>query len=139
MKTKIFNRLQIGMITATVFCILGVGLFGVLHASSLATSPAKRLENRLRFGKGANSVTRRYAACRNKARKISRRRTRLAKLAQIEEANGAAELFFPSGIFLDSAENLYIADSGNHRILRVDAISESVSTVAGDGFEDEFG
>ncbi len=40
---------------------------------------------------------------------------------------------YPSGIALDASENLYIADLGNHRIRRVDAVSGIVTTVAGTG------
>jgi sugar lactone lactonase YvrE len=49
------------------------------------------------------------------------------------QANLAA-LFRPTGVFFDSANNLYIADSGNHRIRRVDALSNSITTVVGNGF-----
>ena len=39
----------------------------------------------------------------------------------------------PTGIALDAQGNLYIADRGNHRIRRVDAVSKQISTIAGDG------
>ena len=44
----------------------------------------------------------------------------------------AAQLDFPLGVAVDSAGNLYIADSLNHRIRRVDP-SGTISTVAGTG------
>ena len=44
----------------------------------------------------------------------------------------SAQLRFPSNVALDSAGNLYIADSINHRIRRVDA-SGNISTIAGTG------
>ena len=44
----------------------------------------------------------------------------------------AAQLDSPSGVALDGAGNLYIADSGNDRIRKVDAAGV-ISTVAGDG------
>src|SRR5262249_21380063 len=44
-----------------------------------------------------------------------------------------AKLKSPSGIALDSAGNLYIADSGNHRIRKVDAATGIITTVAGNG------
>jgi len=50
--------------------------------------------------------------------------------------NGAAtnaELKFPTGIGVDSSGDLYIADTNNERIRRVDATSHNITTVAGNG------
>ena len=47
-------------------------------------------------------------------------------------AAASARLNGPTGLALDSADNLYIADTNNHRIRRVD-ISGTISTVAGSG------
>ena len=44
----------------------------------------------------------------------------------------AAQLDLPNGVALDGLGNLYIADTGNHRIRKVDAAGV-ISTVAGDG------
>ena len=44
----------------------------------------------------------------------------------------AAQLYLPTGVALDGAGNLYIADSWNHRIRKVDAAGV-ISTVAGYG------
>ena len=44
-----------------------------------------------------------------------------------------AELDAPQGVTLDSGGNLYIADTYNQRIRRVNAISGIITTVAGDG------
>ncbi len=46
----------------------------------------------------------------------------------------AARLYDPHGVALDAAGNLYIADTDNHRIRKVDAAGV-ISTVAGDGTE----
>ncbi len=43
----------------------------------------------------------------------------------------AAEITGPSGLALDGAGNLYIADTGNHAIRRVDAVTGLITTVAG--------
>jgi len=43
----------------------------------------------------------------------------------------SAELNAPKAVALDAAGNLYIADSNNHAIRRVDAISGTITTVAG--------
>lgn len=46
---------------------------------------------------------------------------------------GVAKFYFPHGIAVDEAGNLYIADAGNHRVRKVDAQTGEVSTVAGTG------
>ncbi len=48
-----------------------------------------------------------------------------ASLAQVVELNR------PQGVTVDSAGNLYIADTGNQRILRMDAATGLIATVAG--------
>lgn len=45
----------------------------------------------------------------------------------------AATLNTPNGIALDGVGNLYLADTGNHVIRRVDAATGIISTVAGNG------
>lgn len=50
-----------------------------------------------------------------------------------------AQLSHPRGLFLDRENHLYISDSGNHRIRKVDAVSGIITTVVGDGFKDENG
>ena len=45
----------------------------------------------------------------------------------------SSSIFLPFGIAVDPAGNLFIADSSNNRIRRVDAASQLMSTVAGDG------
>ena len=44
-----------------------------------------------------------------------------------------AALDLPRGLTIDSAGNLYLADTANHRIRRIDAITGIITTVAGDG------
>jgi sugar lactone lactonase YvrE len=39
----------------------------------------------------------------------------------------------PMGLKVDAQGNLYIADSGNHRIRKVDAVTKQITTVAGNG------
>jgi sugar lactone lactonase YvrE len=46
----------------------------------------------------------------------------------------AGQLWFPQGVSIDSAGNLYIADSGNNRIRKVTTAAK-ISTVAGEGGE----
>ncbi|MEO8735533.1 MAG: NHL repeat-containing protein [Edaphobacter sp.] len=47
----------------------------------------------------------------------------------------AATLALPHGLSIDSAGNIYIADTANHRIRRIDAITGSITTIAGNGFQ----
>lgn len=47
-----------------------------------------------------------------------------------------AGLRFPSGLAQDAAGNLYVADSGNKRVRRIDAQSGVITTVAGNGVSD---
>jgi sugar lactone lactonase YvrE len=44
-----------------------------------------------------------------------------------------AEINYAITVIVDKADNLYIADSGNNRIRRVDAKTQFITTVAGDG------
>ncbi len=44
-----------------------------------------------------------------------------------------APLDSPNGVALDGSGNLYIADTGNSRIRRVDAATGTISTIAGTG------
>jgi sugar lactone lactonase YvrE len=45
----------------------------------------------------------------------------------------AAVITSPAGVAVDSSGNLYIADAGNHRIRKVDAVTGVITTVAGTG------
>ncbi len=44
-----------------------------------------------------------------------------------------AQLKTPRGVAVDAAGNLYIADTGNHRVRAVDAATQTIDTIAGDG------
>jgi hypothetical protein len=45
----------------------------------------------------------------------------------------AASLAAPAGVAVDAAGNIYIADQGNNRVRKVDAITGIITTVAGNG------
>jgi len=50
-----------------------------------------------------------------------------------EGAATAAKLDSPSGVAIDTSGNVYIADTGNNRIRKVDAATGIITTIAGDG------
>jgi sugar lactone lactonase YvrE len=45
----------------------------------------------------------------------------------------AASIFLPDGVAVDDAGNIYLSDTSNNRVRRVDAVSGLISTVAGNG------
>ena len=51
----------------------------------------------------------------------------------------SASLNQPWGVTVDVAGNLYIADTGNHRIRKVEMVSGIITTVAGNGYLDPSG
>ncbi len=53
-------------------------------------------------------------------------------------ASGVA-LDYPKGVFVDSAGNIFIADTGNNRVREVTASSGNINTVAGNGVEGSLG
>jgi DNA-binding beta-propeller fold protein YncE len=50
-------------------------------------------------------------------------------------AAGGAQLNNPFGVAVDGAGNLFIGDTWNHRIRRVDGVTGIITTVAGNGVE----
>ncbi len=52
-----------------------------------------------------------------------------------DAAATAAALALPRGLGIDSGGNVYIADTANHRIRRIDAVTHAITTVAGDGVQ----
>jgi NHL repeat len=55
---------------------------------------------------------------------------------------GVAQFNHPTALAADGEGNLYVADTGNHRIRRIDAVSRVVTTVAGsaeEGFDGDGG
>ena len=57
---------------------------------------------------------------------------------ETENQQSDAELRNPSGVAVDAGGNLYIADTDNHRVRKVDA-DGTITTVAGNGFNGSSG
>ena len=49
----------------------------------------------------------------------------------------SAKFNLPYGVAVDNGENLFVSDYGNARIRRIDWITRSVTTVAGNGVQAE--
>ncbi len=47
----------------------------------------------------------------------------------------AAELYFPTGVYFDVSQNMYISDYNNNRIREVNHLTGIISTVAGNGVD----
>jgi sugar lactone lactonase YvrE len=45
----------------------------------------------------------------------------------------SGELYYPNGVAVDLTGNVYIGDAGNNRVRRVDAVTQKLSTIAGNG------
>ncbi|GIU91012.1 MAG: hypothetical protein KatS3mg010_2111 [Acidimicrobiia bacterium] len=54
-------------------------------------------------------------------------------IATIAAQAGSVRLYAPEMMTFDDAGNLYFADTSNHRIRRIDALTGRIETVAGDG------
>ncbi|WP_166647238.1 choice-of-anchor D domain-containing protein [Prosthecobacter fusiformis] len=51
----------------------------------------------------------------------------------VEGAASSARFLYPTGVAVDAAGNVYVADTGNHRIRKISVGSSIVSTLAGTG------
>lgn len=49
--------------------------------------------------------------------------------------SGSARFLYPTSVAVDSSNHVYVADSGNHRIRKIDAVTGAVTTFAGSGLE----
>ena len=50
-----------------------------------------------------------------------------------------AQLFLPSGIIIDSHDNIYLADAGNMVVRKIDGATNIITTIAGNGISGDFG
>ncbi|WP_247233359.1 MopE-related protein, partial [Telluribacter sp. SYSU D00476] len=123
----------------TISTVAGNGIFGYGGDGGLATSASLRSPS----GVAVDAAGNLYIVDRgnHRIRRVSASDGTISTVA----GNGtprysgdgglatSASLWSPSGVAVDAAGNLYIADQTNHRIRRVSASDGTISTVAGNG------
>ncbi|HAS46583.1 MAG TPA: hypothetical protein DCS93_39235 [Microscillaceae bacterium] len=130
---------KITVATGIITTIAGGGAGGFSGDGGLASTAQLNSPNALIFDKTGNL----YIADRNNHR-IRKIDITTGNISTIAGAGGgtfsgdgglatAAQLFGPSDITFDAAGNLYIADSRNRRIRKVDATTSIITTIAGTG------
>jgi sugar lactone lactonase YvrE len=144
------NRIRRVDISGEISTIAGNGVFGFYGDGAAALysvlanprSIAVTGSGTLLVADAGNNSIRKIADEEDPVPTIFRRRipiiTTIAGTGQrsFQDQSGlaaAANLRTPSGVAVDTAGNLYIADSGNHRVLKADAIGHVITIVAGIG------
>ncbi len=138
-----FGRLRSAILT---IAIAAESLFSQAAASRVADGPGRVVETQESldiFGPGvlaADSSGNVYVAVRDGAFKIDSSglpaRVAGAKRNWRYSGDGGPAIgagINPRGVAADAAGNLYLADAGNNRIRKLDAITGIITTIAGDG------
>jgi DNA-binding beta-propeller fold protein YncE len=119
--------------------IAGSGKKGYAGDGGPATAAELNEPYEVRFDSAGNVL---FVEMQNQiVRKVDRRTGKISTVAGCGkkgfggDGGPATEALFssPHSIALDSVDNIYIADIGNHRIRKVDAKTGLVSTIAGNG------
>ncbi len=132
-----YNALVVKITTSGLIIVVGGGGTGDGHSSGVPATSIGMSPN----GVAVDAAGNLYVSDGNSIiRKIS-----TAGITTTVAGNGAysfsgdggpatsASLNGPGGVALDTAGNIYIADSGNNRIRKVSAVSGIITTVAGNG------
>jgi sugar lactone lactonase YvrE len=136
-----------GVITKVAgFPYYGVGLTGEASEGSPATSVELEVpqgivvdaEKNIYFADAGFCLVRKITASTGLVTTVAGNVEGICGYASEGVLATASELFHPSGIALDKAGNLFIADTYSQLVRRVDAKSKIITTVAGDlySFED---
>jgi sugar lactone lactonase YvrE len=130
---------KLNLITGTITTIAGTGTQGFSGDNgpataaqlSLPTALAVDRANNLYLADSANHRIRRIDATTGVITTIAGTGTQ-----GFSGDNGSAinaNIDSPTGLAVDSANNLYLADTHNHRIRRIDATTGAITTIAGTG------
>ncbi len=130
---------RIDAVTGNITTVAGSGAFGSCCDGGPATSASLRNPSGVAVDNAGNL----YIADRegNRIRRVDAATQVITTVAgngmpAFAGDNGppaSASLQLPAAVALDSLGNLFIADTGNHRIRKVDAGGSVITTVAGDG------
>ena len=130
---------KVDAVTGTISTIVGTGEWGYSGDGGPATQAQLRYPSSVAVD-GAGNL---YIADsgNNRIRKVDVATGTISTIAGTGEwgysGDGGpaieAQLRYPSAVAVDGAGNLYIADSGNNRIRKVDVATGTISTIAGTG------
>ncbi len=131
---------RVDVATGIISTVAGTGVRGFSGDGGLATSASLALPNGVALDTAGNLFINDFVNLR------IRRVDAATGIISTVAGNGSlgfsgdggpatsGSLLNPLGVALDTASNLFIADSGNQRIRRVDTATGIISTVAGNGF-----
>ncbi|MBT4497741.1 MAG: hypothetical protein HOC74_08470 [Gemmatimonadetes bacterium] len=130
---------RIDAVTGIVTTIAGTGIAGYLGDGGPATAARLNIPTRMSadsagnlfFGDQSNNRVRRIDAVTGFITTVAG--TGVAGSAGDGGLAVSAQLNNPNGVYVDDADNLYIATLGDHRVRRIDAATGIITTVAGTG------
>ena len=128
---------RVDSVTQIITTVAGTGVAGFSGDAAQATSA--RLASPLALALASDSLLYIADSANHRIRRIDLPSGKIITIAGTGTQGFAgdggsalsANLNTPAGIVIDASGNLYIADTGNHRVRRVDASTQIISTVAG--------
>ncbi len=130
---------RVDAVSGVITTFAGTGVVGTSANGTVAAAAQLDLPSALAFDRAQNLY---FADARTHVvRRIDRATTAIATVAGNGRQGYSGDLGLatlaaidsPSGIALDSAGNLYLADTHNHRVRRVDAATGIITTATGSG------